>query len=166
MTELILSEAEKLFIRNGVKQNIRIDGRNCLNYRNIEIETNIISNCFGSAHIRLGNCDVMAAVKVDLINIDNKDADKDKGKIEFFADLSANASPFFEGKGGNETANLIVSALTEAYEQCFDFKVLCVLENKYTWTINVDILILEVGSKASLFDACAIAAKVALLNSR
>lgn len=57
-------------------------------------------------------------------------------------------------------------ALTEAYEKCFDFKALCVLENKYTWKLNVDILILKVGSKASLFDACAIAAKVALLNSR
>ena len=97
MTELILSEAEKLFITNGVKQNIRIDGRNCLNYRNIEVETNIISNCFGSAHIRLGNCDVMAAVKVDLLNLDNNQ-NESNGKIEFYADLSANASPFFEGK--------------------------------------------------------------------
>lgn len=96
MTELKLSEAEKAFITNGVKQNIRIDGRNCLNYRNIEIETSIISNCFGSAHIRLGNCDVMAAVKVDLNS--TKDSSLDKGQIEFFADLSANASPFFEGK--------------------------------------------------------------------
>lgn len=99
MTELILSEAEKLFITNGVKQNIRIDGRNCLNYRNIEIETNIISNCFGSAHIRLGNCDIMAAVKVDLINLNDSKSSgcNDRGHIEFYADLSANASPFFEG---------------------------------------------------------------------
>ena len=100
MTELKLSEAEKHFITSGVKQNIRIDGRSCLDYRNVEIETSIISNCFGSAHIRLGNCDVMAAVKVDLVNVHKRpgDTESDAGRIEFFADLSANADPFFEGR--------------------------------------------------------------------
>ena len=98
MTELKLSEAEKQFITSGVKQNIRIDGRSCLDYRNVEIETSIISNCFGSAHIRLGNCDVMAAVKVDLASIHKRQNENDKGSIEFFADLSANADPYFEGR--------------------------------------------------------------------
>lgn len=100
MTELKLSEAEKQFITSGVKQNIRIDGRSCLDYRNVEIETSIISNCFGSAHIRLGNCDVMAAVKVDLANMHKQpgETENDKGRIEFYADLSANADPFFEGR--------------------------------------------------------------------
>lgn len=101
MTELILSDAEKQFITSGVKQNIRIDGRSCFDYRNIEIETSLISNCFGSAHIRLGNCDVIAAVKCDLVSFNSQtdlEENKDKGRIEFFADLSANASPGFEGK--------------------------------------------------------------------
>ena len=72
----------------------------------------------------------------------------------------------FIGKGGQEIADLIISTLTTSYSRCFNFEELCVLKNKFTWTVNVDILILEVGSKASLFDSCAIAVKVALLNTR
>ena len=42
----------------------------------------------------------MAAVKCDLVSFNSKTDEienSDKGRIEFFADLSANASPFFEG---------------------------------------------------------------------
>ena len=70
------------------------------------------------------------------------------------------------GRGGESIANSIASTLAEAFDHSFDFSQLCVLENKFAWCINVDILILEVGSKSTLFDACSVAVKTALINAR
>lgn len=56
---------------------------------------------------------------------------------------SANATPEFEGRGGEELANELSGALTRAYSapQAFDKTVLCILAHQQCWKLYVDILV-------------------------
>ena len=49
----VLSKDEKVFIKNGVFDDFRLDGRARRDYRYFEIERGIVSNTNGSARLRL-----------------------------------------------------------------------------------------------------------------
>lgn len=101
----------------------------------------IVSNASGSARLRLANTDILVGVKTE---IDVPFADRhNEGKIEFFVDCSANATPEFEGRGGEELGTEIAHMLSKAYSssQAFDLKRLCILDHKQCWKLYVDILV-------------------------
>jgi len=162
MADVLLSEAERQFVLHGVEGNVRVDGRTCTDIRPIEIETGIVSNTSGSARVKVANTDILVGVKAEL------DAPKipNKGRIEFFIDCSANATPEFEGRGGEDLAMEIRSVLMLAYSSssCLDLERLCVLPGQQAWVIYIDVLILECGG--NLFDAVSLGIKAALYNTR
>ncbi|XP_055627401.1 exosome complex exonuclease RRP42 [Toxorhynchites rutilus septentrionalis] len=164
MSNILLSEAEKTYILHGILKDYRNDGRSNRDYRPMELETDIVVHAMGSARLRLANTDILVAVKAD---IDVPDPERPKeGKIEFFVDCSANATPDFEGRGGEELANEIANTLSNAYlsRQAFDLTPLCILTKHQCWKLYVDILILECGG--NLFDAVSLAVKAALYNTK
>lgn len=61
--------------------------------------------------------------------------------VIFFS--SANATPEFEGKGGDDLATEISNILSMAYQtpSVFDPRQLCILPNKKCWKMYVDILV-------------------------
>ncbi|XP_034936015.1 exosome complex exonuclease RRP42-like [Chelonus insularis] len=162
MAENPLSLAEKTFILHGVNANIRTDGRSQLQYRYLEIETKLMPQTNGSARVRIGNTDVLVGIKAE---IDTPFPDRpDQGKLEFFVDCSANATPEFEGKGGDDLAGEITSILTNAYKSssAFNLEFLSILKYKKCWKMYVDILILQCGG--NLVDAIGIGVKAALFS--
>lgn len=163
MVDFQLSDAEKTFIIHGVQDNLREDGRGCEDYRHMEIATNVVSNTSGSAKIRLANTEVLVGVKAELG--EPHPGRPDNGRLEFFVDCSANATPEFEGRGGEELATEISNMLARAYDcpSCLDLRKLCVVAGKQCWVIYVDVLLLECGG--NLFDAASIAVKAALFNT-
>ncbi|KAM7283494.1 exosome complex component RRP42 [Ixodes scapularis] len=162
MSDVLISDAEKTFIIHGIQENLRCDGRSCLEYRDIELETGVVSNCSGSAHVRLANTDILVGVKAQLETPDP--GSTDQGRIEFFVDCTANADPEFEGRGGEDIAAEISSALAQAYRspKCLDLRSLAVVPGQQVWVLYVDILILECGG--SLVDAVSVAVKAALYD--
>jgi exosome complex component RRP42 len=143
---------------------LRADGRSCEDYRHMEVETDVVSNAAGSARLRLANTDVLVGVKVE---IGEPLADQpDEGCIRFFVDCSANATPEFEGRGGEELATSITSMLARAYSHCscLDLTSLCIIPKLKCWILYVDILLLECGG--NLFDVVSLAVKAALYNTR
>lgn len=163
MTEVLLSEAERAFIHHGVQDDLRCDGRSRLDYRPIVLETGLVSNASGSARLRLANSDILVGVKVELASpLPEKPKE---GKLEFFVDCSANATPEFEGRGGEDLANEISCFLQRSYSsgQTLKLTELCVLEGLQCWVLYVDILILECGG--NLFDAVSLAVKSALYST-
>lgn len=56
---------------------------------------------------------------------------------------SANATPEFEGRGGEELALELSDTLANAYESplAFDLKPLCILPGQQCWKLYVDILV-------------------------
>ncbi|XP_069675454.1 exosome complex component RRP42 isoform X1 [Periplaneta americana] len=164
MAGILLSEAEKTFILHGVEENLRCDGRTRLDYRPMEIETDVVSHASGSARLRLANTDILVGVKTE---IDTPYPERPReGKMEFFVDCSANATPAFEGRGGEELGTEISNSLATAYQspEAFDLTSLCILHGQQCWKLYVDILILECGG--NLFDAVSLAVKAALHNTR
>nr|SVE93245.1 EOG090X0CWA [Moina brachiata] len=160
MAEVLISEAEKAFIHHGVQDDLRCDGRSRLDYRPIYLETGIVSNASGSARLRLANSDILVGIKVELAA---PSPDKpSEGRIEFFVDCSANATPEFEGRGGEDLANQISQFLQRAYASIdtLNLSELCVIPGLQCWILYIDILILECGG--NLFDAVSLAVKSAL----
>ncbi|XP_045461907.1 exosome complex component RRP42 [Harmonia axyridis] len=159
-----LSEGEKTFILHGVEMNFRVDGREREDYRPMELELDVVSHAFGSARLRLANTDVLVAVKIE---VDTPFPERPlEGKIEFFVDCSANATPNFEGRGGEELAIELSNCLSSAYSsnEVLDLTKLCILKGRKCWKLYVDILLLDVGG--NLYDAVSIAVKSALWSTQ
>lgn len=70
---------------------------------------------------------------------------------------SANATPAFEGRGGEDLATEISTGLARAYAS-FQTEKLCILPGLQCWKLYADILVLECGG--NLFDAVSLAVKV------
>lgn len=163
MADIPLSAGEKTFILHGVDADLRNDGRRRCEYRSIEIETKLMPQSHGSARLRIGKTDILVAVKVEL---DVPHAEKpNHGKLEFFVDCSANATPAFEGKGGDDLATEISNILALAYKtpEVFDLTCLCILPQKKCWKVYVDVLILQCDG--NLFDAVGAGVKAALFDT-
>ncbi|XP_050443504.1 exosome complex component RRP42 isoform X2 [Adelges cooleyi] len=130
-------------------------------YRPMELEMDIVSNANGSARLRLANSDILVCVKVE---IDSPLPETlNHGKIEYFVDCSANATPAFEGRGGEQLAAELSRFLYLAHSPVFDLSKLCIVPGQSCWKLFVDVLILECGG--NLFDAVSLAAKAALCNT-
>lgn len=56
---------------------------------------------------------------------------------------SANATPVFEGRGGEELAAEIGNILTRTYgcPSCFDLEALCIIPEEQCWILYVDVLV-------------------------
>ncbi len=164
MAEVLLSEAERTYILHGIQDDLRVDGRACDSYRYMEFETDVVSNTNGSTRFRLANTDILVGIKAEM-GEPHPDT-PNQGRLEFFVDCTANATPQFEGRGGEELATQISSMLYRAYDhqQCLDLKSLCVVERQHCWVLYVDVLILECGG--NLFDAVSMAVKAALYNTK
>nr|CAD1837792.1 unnamed protein product [Ananas comosus var. bracteatus] len=163
-----LSEGEKHFIRGGIAQDLRSDGRKRLQFRSISVETGVIPQANGSARVRLGATDVIASIKAEL----GKPSilRPDKGKVSIFVDCSPTAAPMFEGRGGEELSNDLSVALqrcllggTSGAGAGIDLSSLIIVDGKVCWDLYIDGLV--ISSDGNLLDALAAAIKVALSNT-
>ena len=163
MAVLILSEEEKHFIISGVEEDFRTDGRSCEDYRILNVQTGVVSTTNGSAQVKLAGTNVLIGIKA--VIDEPLPSAKDQGRIEFFVDCSANASPVFEGRVGHDLALELSRALARTFcHGTLDLHSLCIIPGKTCWVLYIDALILECGG--NLFDAISIAIKAALHNTR
>ncbi|CAH3193225.1 unnamed protein product [Porites evermanni] len=164
MADTTVSTFERAYIVGGIEQDFRSDGRSCQDYRHFEVETGIVSNTSGSARLRLSKTDVLVGVKAEIG--EPRIQKPDQGYVEFFVDCSANASPEFEGRGGDELGAMLAKTLERAYnhKSAIDLHSLCILPGKQCWVLYIDALVLECGG--NLFDSLSMAVKAALYNTR
>ena len=97
----------------------------------------------GSALVLLGATQVLVAVKAELTTIEQ--GEPMPGRLKFFVDISANASPKFAGRGGNEMAEELAKTLAIAFSNELALPDIgkLVLSPTHFWTLNVDALILQ-----------------------
>lgn len=83
MPPALISPSENDYILRGVDSNIRADGRGRLDYRQIILETGLITQASGSARCRLGEgTDVLVGIKVELGAVELDGADEDVAAIK------------------------------------------------------------------------------------
>ncbi|XP_023694818.2 exosome complex component RRP42 [Paramormyrops kingsleyae] len=164
MAAVQVCEAEKVYIMHGVRDDLRVDGRGCEDYRHMEIETDVVSNTDGSARVKLGYTDVLVGIKAEIGK--PKPAAPDEGYLEFFVDCSANATPEFEGRGGEELGSELSCTLYKVFNNVnsLELRALCIAPREHCWVLYVDVLLLQCDG--NLFDAISIAIKAALFNTR
>ncbi|KAF3334843.1 exosome complex component RRP42 [Carex littledalei] len=163
-----LSEGEKQFLRGGIEQDLRSDGRTRHQFRSVYVETGVIPQANGSARVRLGATEVIASIKAEL----GKPSllHPDKGKVSIFVDCSPTAAAIYGGKGGEELS----MELSVALERCLlggksgagaaiDLSSLVLVEGKVCWDLYIDALV--VSSDGNLLDSLAAAIKAALSNT-
>ncbi|KAJ0054816.1 hypothetical protein NL108_005325, partial [Boleophthalmus pectinirostris] len=143
---------------------LRVDGRGCEDYRHMEIETDVVSNTDGSAKVTLGHTAVLVGVKAEIGK--PRPMLPSEGYLEFFVDCSANATPEFEGRGGEELGTELSNTLYKVFnnKNSIDLKSLCILKGEHCWVLYIDVLLLQCDG--NLYDAISIAIKAALFNTK
>lgn len=160
----LFSDGEIALVVSGVTDNFRIDGRSCLDIRRTNVKAGIISSCNGSAQVQSTNCNITVGIKVEVGPplLDEPDC----GILEVNVDCSANASPKFEGRGGEDLAQELGFVLSNALLPAIDRKSLCISKGHKVWIYYIDVLILECSCVSQILDLSALGIKAALLDTR
>jgi exosome complex component RRP42 len=142
----------------------RLDGRGLHDYREIEIETNVVQKAEGSAKVRIGNTEVIAGVKVQ--TGEPFPDTPDKGLLVVNAEVLPLASPYAEpgppDEEAIELARVVDRGIRES--QMIDVSKLVLVEGKHVYAVFADVSVLNVDG--NLFDATSYAVVSALLTTR
>lgn len=164
MKEEIIWELRSDKVRELVKKGERIDGRKIDEYREVIIETEISKNAHGSCRVKIGETDVITGVK---LGVAEPYPDKpEEGSITVGVELMPMASPVFEPgpprEDATELARVVDRGIRES--QAIDFKELCITPGEKVWFAFIDSYV--ANDDGNLFDACALSALGALLDTK
>ena len=142
----------------------RADGREFNEFRNIEIETNIISKAEGSARVKIGNTQVVVGIKMD-VGEPYSDS-PESGVMTTAAELIPLASPDFEAGPPRENAIELARVVDRGIRESggIELDKLCIEPSEKIWMVFIDIHILDFDG--NLFDAASLAALAALMTTK
>ena len=89
----LVSVEEKVFLEDGAAKDVRADGRGRAQYREIALETGIISHANGSVRVKLDSTEVLIGVKLEIGVTDPQQPSQ--GRIECVVDWYVVAMPNF-----------------------------------------------------------------------
>lgn len=160
----IVPEITKESITNLASNDKREDGRKFDEYRDISIETGVISKAEGSARVKIGNTQVIAGVKPQ-IGTPFPDT-PDLGVLMTNCEMLPMADPTFEpgppSEDSIELARVVDRGIRES--GLVDLDKLCVEEGKHVWMLFIDLHIID--NCGNLFDACELAVMAALKSTK
>lgn len=147
-----------------IERGKRIDGRKFEEFRPIEIKENVIKTAEGSADVRFGGTRVIAGVKM---NIGKPFEDvPNEGMLIVNTEFTPMAAPEFEsgppGEDAVELSRVVDRGIRES--KCIDLEKLCIIPGEKVWCTFIDIHI--INHEGNLLDCAALAAVVALLNTK
>jgi exosome complex component RRP42 len=153
----------KKHIMECLDKSVRYDNRKKDQFREIIIRKGIIATAEGSAHVKCGNTEVIAGVKM---SIEKPFPDTpDDGLLMVGAELLPLSNPKYEGGPPDATAielaRLIDRGIRES--KAIDNKKLCIKSGEKAWTINVDIC--PINDNGNLIDVGAMAAVAAIMDA-
>lgn len=151
-------------IKQYLEAGKRFDKRELWEFRDLKVETNVSNKAEGSVRVKLGKTEVVVGVKMD-VSEPYPDS-PNKGNLMVTAELLPLSSPRFESGPPKfpaiEVGRLVDRVIREG--KFIDVEKLCIEEGKKVWTVFVDIY--SINDDGNLLDASAIAAIIALKNSK
>ncbi|BBL45336.1 exosome complex component Rrp42 [Nanobdella aerobiophila] len=147
------------FLRKILKQDLRLDNRNLLEYRKINKIDNYTINAEGSCYLELGNTKVLSGVKLE---ISEPYEDKEGifiNNVEFSQVSDSNVDPASEEV--IEFSRVVDRVIRES--GFIDTKKL-VIDDKNVWTIYLDTYVLN--NDGNIIDAAVLSSILALRNTR
>ena len=165
-SEQILGNLERKHLTDLLAKGKRVDSRDFMEARPIEIRPNVIKKAEGSAMVKWGKTVILAGVKTTL-GTPFPDTPND-GVITVNIEISPISSPAHEsgppGPEAVEIARVVDRGIREGKVIPMKDPKLCVIPGKKVWILFVDIYVLDDGG--NIIDAAALAAMAALANTR
>jgi exosome complex component RRP42 len=159
----VIATLKKDYIYNLMVKGKRQDGRGFKDFRDIKLETNIISKAEGSAKVTLGNTQVLVGVK---LQTGTPFADsQDEGVIITNLELNPIASPEFEPGPPREEAIEMARVVDRGIREsgAIDINKLCISVGESVWIIYIDVHVLN--DDGNVIDASCLAAIAALMTT-
>ncbi|CAH2062796.1 unnamed protein product, partial [Iphiclides podalirius] len=155
-----MSEIYKLihpvkYFNDYISRNVRPDGRNFYEHRNIKLNVNSIQAAEASAVVKCGNTTVICGIKLELAT--PKAEDPDAGFLVTNVELLPLCSSKFRPGPPSDYAQVISNIVSDIVinSQCVDLKDLCIISDKFAWVLYCDIVCID--NDGSLVDACIMA---------
>lgn len=159
-----MNEDFKNHMIKALNENVRADGRKKDEFREIAIETGILSTAEGSAKITCGETVIIVGVKLG-VGTPYSDS-PDQGVLSTGVELHPLSNPNFEsGPPSNasiEIARVVDRGIRES--GTIDTKKLCIEPGERVWMVNVDIS--PINMAGNLQDLGALAAIAALKDTK
>ncbi len=160
----IVPEITRKSITNLINQQERVDGRAMDEFREISLESGIISKAEGSARVKIGNTQIIVGAKPQLG--EPFPDTPNLGVLITNSELLPMASPTFEpgppDERSVELSRVVDRCIRES--QMVDLEELCIIPGKKVWMIFLDLHILDYDG--NLMDAAALATVAALKNTQ
>ncbi|AKB19937.1 putative exosome complex exonuclease 2 [Methanosarcina sp. WWM596] len=159
----IIATLKKDYIYNLMVKGKRQDGRGFKDFRDLKLETNIISKAEGSAKVTLGNTQVLVGVKLQT-GTPFPDS-QDEGVIITNLELNPIASPEYEPGPPREDAIEMARVVDRGIREsgAIDIKKLCITMGESVWIVFIDVHILN--NDGNIIDASCLAAIAALMTT-
>lgn len=146
-----------------IGKGLRIDERKLLDFRKIDVRTNVINKAEGSAHVQMGNTQVLAGVKM-AIGTAFPDT-PGEGVLMVGAEFTPLASPDFESGPPSpdsvELARVVDRGIRESHMIEMDK---LKIDDTHVWSVFVDIHI--ISHDGNLLDAASLASVAALKTAK
>ncbi|TBU28684.1 ribosomal protein S5 domain 2-like protein [Dichomitus squalens] len=154
----------KTYLERFLAENVRPDGRDFDEWRDISVNVGSISTADGSALVRLGSTTIVCGVKAEIA-----EPELDKPKDGFLVpnlDLPAICSPKFKPGPPTDEAQVISDRLNDVLisSGVVSTSSLCIEPSKSAWVLYVDATCINYDGNA--FDATLLAMVAALKNTR
>lgn len=149
---------------DAMTKNHRLDGRTCLQKRNIEIKFGVSNKAEGSVSVKFGKTEVVCGIKMGTATpyTDHEN----EGTMMTSLDLLPLSSPNFDYGQPSivsvENSRIVDRGIRES--GFIDFGKLCIKPGEKVWSIFVDLA--TINDDGNLIDVCALAATLALLTAK
>ncbi|RBQ22928.1 Exosome complex component Rrp42 [Candidatus Methanobinarius endosymbioticus] len=158
----IIPEITRECITDLINNNQREDGRNLDEYRDIGIETGIISKAAGSARVKIGNSQVIVGIKPQLG--EPFPDTPDVGVLMTNGEMLPMADPKFEAGPPSEASVELARVVDRGIREIVDLEKLCIEPGKKVWMLFIDLHIIDFDG--NLFDTATLAVLSALKNTK
>lgn len=148
------------YFRDYLKEDHRVDGRDLVGTRPLQLNLATISTADGSAVVKLGNTTVVCGIKAELAS--PTAVAPDQGFLVANIEFTPLCAVRFRPGAPSEEAQVCTRALNDvlANAQCLDLKELCIAKEKLVWTLYCDVTVLN--HDGCVLDAAVIATVAAL----
>ena len=160
----VVPEITKQSIKNLISNDKREDGRGLDEYRDISIETNVISKAEGSARVKIGGTQVIVGIKPQLGSPfpDTPDLGVLMTNCEMLPMADPNFEPGPPSDDSIELARVVDRGIRES--ELVELDKLCIKEGEHVWMLFIDLHIID--NCGNLFDACELAVMAALKSMK
>jgi len=154
---------KKSYVKELLAKGRREDLRNTNDFRSIAIETGLIKNAEGSAHVDLGATRVLAGIKLDVT--EPMQDTPNQGTMTVSAELLPLASSSYEGGPPSPEAIEFARVVDRGIRagNCINLESMFIEEGK-AWCAYIDLYVLNYNG--NLFDAGELAAMAAILDAK